>query len=388
MKYVRALRDRFVSGVLPTTEKLGDKSITGFAEFLEPNVLKVGQDTIRAKSIIIGAGSRPILFDEWAPFKDQILTSDTIFEQEDFPETLAVYGMGVIGLELGQALFRLGVRVHAIGRSPRVGGLSDPEVTQYALKHFEKEFPFWYGHTPTLEKAGDKIKVTSGDRVTEVDSILACVGRRANVDQMGIEKLGVELNKKGIPKHNPLTMQIGTLPIFIAGDITGDKPILHEASDEGRIAGYNSVREKPQCFIRRTKLAITFSDPNIAVVGHSYKELQDRDFCTGAVSFEGQGRSLVKGKNYGLLHVYGDKKTGKLLGGEMIGPDNEHLAHLLAWIIQQNLSVFEALRLPFYHPVIEEGFRTALRELARKVAIKPTPMELSFCDETGVESTN
>ena len=83
---------------------------------------------------------------------------------------------------------------------------------------------------------------------------------------------------------------------------------------------------------------------------------------TGAVSFEDQGRSRVMLRNRGLLHVYADVATGRLLGAEMIGPDAEHLAHLLAWVVQLGLTVAQVLALPFYHPVVEEGLRTALRD--------------------------
>jgi len=150
--------------------------------------------------------------------------------------------------------------------------------------------------------------------------------------------------------------------------VNGDRPILHEAADEGIIAGHNAVNEE-QCFKRRVPLGITFSDPNIAFVGSRHQDLvhQNRDFVIGKVSFEGQGRSIVKLKEQGLLHIYADTKSGEILGAELQAPDGEHLAHLLAWAISLKLTVEETLRLPFYHPVIEEGLRTALRDCARQI---------------------
>ena len=88
----------------------------------------------------------------------------------------------------------------------------------------------------------------------------------------------------------------------------------------------------------------------------------------GEVSFEDQGRSRVMGVNQGLLHVYADRISGRFLGAEMIGPRAENLAHLLAWSHQQGLTVAQMLEMPFYHPVIEEGLRTALRDAAAKLA--------------------
>ena len=109
-----------------------------------------------------------------------------------------------------------------------------------------------------------------------------------------------------------------------------------------------------------------FSDPQIATVGMSFRALTEKlgcHFASGSVSFTGQGRSRVMLVNKGLLKVYGDKETGVLLGAEMIGPHNEHIAHLLAWVIQLRMTVSEVLQMPFYHPVIEEGLRSALRDL-------------------------
>jgi dihydrolipoamide dehydrogenase len=86
------------------------------------------------------------------------------------------------------------------------------------------------------------------------------------------------------------------------------------------------------------------------------------------------------GANKGILRVYGDRSSGQLLGAEMIGPSAEHLAHLLSWSIQQKMQVHKALQMPFYHPVVEEGLRTALRNLLRQTDIDGPHFEMSMCD--------
>ncbi|MCZ6895216.1 MAG: dihydrolipoyl dehydrogenase, partial [Gammaproteobacteria bacterium] len=99
------------------------------------------------------------------------------------------------------------------------------------------------------------------------------------------------------------------------------------------------------------------------MVGSRYSELSPRNIVVGEVSFESQGRSRVMLKNQGLLRLYADPDDGRFLGAEMFGPRAEHLGHLLAWAHQSNMT--QMLEMPFYHPVIEEGLRTALRD-ARK----------------------
>ena len=385
LRHVRSLRDRFVGGVLETVKALGDHNMEGNAQFVSPNVLQVGRITVQANKIILATGSRPIIPQSWQSFASRLITSDEIFEREDLPASMGVVGLGVIGLELGQALHQLGIKTTCVGRSPFIGGLTDPEVNHYAVKVMSQEMDFRTGLEAMVKPENQGFRLNYGDESVVVDGILASLGRRPNLDNLGLENIGVKLDSSGLPTFNTNTMQVEDHPIFIAGDMNGDRPILHETADEGRIAGYNSVQDSPASFSRRTGLKITFCHPNIAVAGRSFADLQGEDIAIGEVKFDGQGRSLVMQENSGVLRVYGRKDSGLLLGAEMVAPAGEHLAHLLSWVIQKEMTVFEVLQLPFYHPVVEEGLRTALRNLATKVKAPPPSIELALCGESGVE---
>ena len=382
MTHVRQLRDRFVRAVMGgTVTKAGDRYLKGRARFLEPGVLDVDGQTIRADKVIIATGSRPIMPPELETLPIPVYTSDTIFEQDHFPATMAVLGVGVIGLELGQALARMGVQVTAFGRSGRVAGITDPDLNDYVVHQFQQEMDLRFDPDISIEAVPNqrKARLRWKDQTLEVDAIVAAQGRTPNVENLGLEDIGVPMDENGIPRFDPQTMQIADLPLFIGGDVTGELPVLHEASDEGRIAGYNAVNPvRP--FKRKTPMTVIFTDPNVAHLGQSYRQLEEQGvpFAIGEVSFEGQGRSLVMGRNRGLLRVYGHATTGKLLGAELMAPGGEHLAHELAWVMQLNLSVFDVLKLPFYHPVVEEGLRTALRDLAYKIDPKQARWELDF----------
>ena len=160
--------------------------------------------------------------------------------------------------------------------------------------------------------------------------------------------------------------------MFLAGDATADVPVLHEAADEGKIAGENAVRwprvvSRP----RRSPLAITFTDPQIAMVGASFAELaREGDPIVGEVSFVDQGRARIMMQNRGVARVYADPTSGLFLGAEMVGPRAEHLGHLLAWAHQLGLTVDQILTLPFYHPVLEEALRTGLRDGSAKLRLR------------------
>lgn len=110
LQRVRNHRDFLTGHNVKSVERYGDKVLDGKAEFIDKQTLRVGDDIITAKKIIIAAGSAPILDSKWEAFREHILTTDELFEQEDLPESLGVLGLGVIGLELGQALARLGIQ--------------------------------------------------------------------------------------------------------------------------------------------------------------------------------------------------------------------------------------------------------------------------------------
>ena len=103
------------------------------------------------------------------------------------------------------------------------------------------------------------------------------------------------------------------------------------------------------------------------MVGSRFVDLYDREVVIGEASFDEQGRSRVMLKNEGVMRVYADADDGRLLGAEMFGPRAEHIGHLLAWAHQNRMTISQMLDMPFYHPVIEEGLRTALRDANSKL---------------------
>ena len=133
---------------------------------------------------------------------------------------------------------------------------------------------------------------------------------------------------------------------------------MHEAADQGEIAGHNAaIYPEVRAGLRRTPVSVVFTHPQIAMVGETFdsvkKKWGDCEYCfkTGSVSFEDQGRARVMLKNIGLLHVYGEQGTGRFLGAEMIGPAAEHIAHLLSWAVQNRMTVAQILDMPFYHSI-------------------------------------
>ena len=390
MHRVRSERDRFVGFVKEAVEDFPEHHlIRQNARFVDDHTLELADGTrLTARSVIIATGSRPTVPPPFEAAGDRLIVNDDVFDWQDLPRSAAVFGAGVIGLELGQALSRLGVRVHLFGLGNAVGPLSDPDLAAYARDTFGAEFTAHFDANTKITRDGDDVVVNWTDRNDASDTgeerfdfLLAATGRKPNLDRIGLENTSLALDDRGIPDIDKQSMQAkgkdgAPSAIFVTGDAAVDLPLLHEAADEGRIAGENAARY-PEVYrrARRTSLGVVFSDPQIAIAGRGHKDLTDAgiDFAHGEVSFEDQGRARVIGRNKGMLRVYAERDTGMLLGAEMIGPAAEHIGHLLAWTIESRLTVTEVLQRPFYHPVIEEGLRTALRNLAAELALGPNP---------------
>ena len=250
LRHVRKLRDRFAGGMVTVTKRLfGDRLIMGSAMILSPNQVGVDDDIYETDKIIIATGASPRYPRNWRErFGDRILTSDNFFEQEDLPSRIGVIGLGPIGLELGQALSRLGLDITGFSSSQFLGGLTDEKVNSAMRTIIEKEFPVHLGVLTDIEAAGDSFRVFSDDLSVEVDGILLAAGTSPNLRGLGLENLGVPLSVLGKPDFNPSTMQIGDLPVYIAGDAGACRPILHEALDEGFIAGANAATDEPSSF--------------------------------------------------------------------------------------------------------------------------------------------
>jgi len=384
LKHVRAMRDTFVGGVMGNFNKgPARKLVEGPAKFIAPGVIEVNGEEIEAEGFILAPGSRPVMPASWAAFGERVLTTDNLFEQEDLPGKMAVLGLGAIGLEMGQALARLGIEITGVDMLETIGGLEDEAVRDEAIKLISKDLDLWLGDPAELEEAPDgRILVRAGSREVVVDKVLVALGRRSNLDTLDLAAAGVSLDERGMPEIDPATMQIPGTRMFVVGDANGERALLHEAGDEGRIAGYNIFADEIRAFRRKTPFAIAFSSPNIARVGKTMKSLQGRDdYAVGTRNFDTQARARVLHENAGLLHIYGRKSDGLILGAEMIAPRGEHLANELAWAIEKNLTVWDLLAMPFYHPVVEEGMQNALYNLAAKVGGQPDGViEVAFSE--------
>lgn len=386
---LRSQRDQF-SGSASNKARAaaGAQLIMGRATFTAPHILQVeclsgALLRIHANAIVIATGSHPALPAAIAELGDRVLTTDAFFEMTELPSSLGVLGLGAIGLEMGLAASRLGVNVTGADLAAVPAGIADPLVAARARTQIEAEFPLWLGSPAEVYRAENGgIRLRSGDREVEVERLLVAMGRRPNLAGLGLEAADVALDARGIPIFDPGTMQIAGSRIFIAGDANADRPLMHEAADEGTIAGYNACRSENQRFKRRVPLGIAFTSPDIASVGARFDQLDQSKIIIGEAEGSANGRSrIVHGEN-ALLRVYADSQTGQLLGASLFAIGGEHLAHLLAWSIQRKETAAAVLQLPFYHPVLEELLQTALLHITSQLpSFAGLPQGLEQVDE-------
>ena len=372
MARLRDKRSKFVGGMLKisaSAEANGELLIER-AQITGPNTIQAGDVEVEFDGLVIATGSSPFTPPPFRDLGDVLMTNEQIFELEDIPASVLVIGVGVVGLELGQALKRLGSRVTLLGMGGFIGPISDPVVLAKATEVFSDELDL---HPDYTLKSIEAVK--GGVRIQFVDSagaardehferVLMAAGRRPNLSNLGLEKIGITPDEKGQYSIDPHTLQLGDARAFVAGDANTFHPLLHEASDDGRRAGVNALNFPDfKTEGRRTAIGIVFSEPQIGIVGDNYSLLEPGKAAAGTYDFAGQGRAKMRDVNVGMMRVYGNLEDRRLIGAELFGPEVEHLSHLLAWAIQAGLTVDQALAMPFYHPTLEEGVRSVLNAL-------------------------
>jgi dihydrolipoamide dehydrogenase len=233
---------------------------------------------------------------------------------------------------------------------------------------FQREFPLWLGDEPRVERCDGGFRVRAGERETIVEKLFLALGRQPNLERLRLDRLGVPMGEHGVQRYDPETLRVGRTSVYMAGDAAGGIANLQRAAAQGRIAGFNAVHRRKRRWRAQTPMAIVFSEPNVAAVGMPWCDFDERHMAVAEQRFGPVGRALIMGQNRGLLRVYAARRSGRILGASMVGPRCEHLAHLLAWAIEEKMTVDRALAMPFYHPVIEEALQDALLELKAELA--------------------
>jgi len=386
----RALRDDLADGVIDGMESWSETHLVRQGpEFTADGTLRAGDLVFRPKATVIATGTRPVVPRDWRnALGDRLVTTDTFFEMSELPARIAVIGLGPVGLELGQALARLGVAVTGFDPSPTQGGISDPALQDHLEASVGREMKIIQASAdPRLAPDGSVTVTWEGGEIT-VDCVLAAMGRTPNIESLKLDRIGAALSEHGHPVLPQGQLNAAGTSIYFAGDLSGGPALLHEAADEGRVAGFHAARGKDAAFTRRTPLHILFTDPQIASVGATFDKLPDKEdeIAIGTASFSSAGRARVARGSGGVARIYADKATSRLRGAAIMGPQAEHMAHLLAYALCSEAQLNDLLRMPFYHPTHEEVLRRAIRAALAECDVEQGALDETRCRDTPVDA--
>lgn len=373
-RQARDTRDLLAGNTAKRTQQLaGDHLLMGTARFVGPDALDVDGRRVRAKAFIVAAGSEPVVPAPLAALGERLITTDDLFDLAQLPARVGILGLGAIGLEMGLALSRLGVQVVAGDMKALPAGITDPVLGERAVAHFLPEIDMWLGQPMQASALDDgSVQLSAGSRTAQVDAVIAALGRRPRTAALDLAQAGVPLNERGQVQIDPVSLRAGQAPVFFAGDVAAIRPLMHEAVDEGVLAARGAAQAIDGRAVdlpaRTVPLAIVFSDPDIAVVGQPWDQLDPQHIIIGSAEGVANGRSRVLGAEDNLIRLYAERSTGRLLGASLMCTRGEHIAHLLAWAMQRGETVGDLLKMPYYHPSIEELLQSALKDAARQLA--------------------
>jgi len=316
-------------------ESLGVECIRGEAQIVSPSAVTVNDQTLTTRNIIIATGARPFVPPIEGMETIDYLTSDNLWEIRALPKRLIVLGGGPVGSELAQAFARLGSRVTQVEMLERIMSAEDEDIAGMVARRLQKDgVDIRVGHTAraVVLKNNKKILVCerNDDRVElEFDQLLVAVGRAANTDGLGLERLGVRLNANNTVRVNAC-LQTSIPTIFACGDVAGPYQFTHTASHQAWYATVNALFGKLKKF--KVDYSVipwaTFTDPEVARVGLNERDArrQGIDYEVTKYAIDDLDRAIAEGEDYGMVKVLTAPGKDRILGAAIIG------AHAGDWI--------------------------------------------------------
>jgi len=339
--------------------------LVGKASFMSPTEIKViGDDNVmlQAENVIIATGSEPLDIPAFPCDHQRILNSTSVLELTKLPKTMAIIGGGYIGCEFATLYHELGVEVTILEALPSILSLQGTAVAEVMTRAFQKQGVKLMTNVMVEgidhEGKGVSIKVKDGEPV-KADLALVAVGRKVNSHSLGLEKAGVKTGSKGeILVGDKLETNVPG--IYAIGDVTGKFLLAHVASHQGIIAASNICGQEMHMHYNAVP-AVIFTSPEIATVGMTLEEAQDKgcNAVVGKFPFAALGKSIATIDTDGFAEVIVDKETGQILGAQVVGHEASTLIAEMALAIHNELtaeSVFDTIHA---HPTVAESWMEA-----------------------------
>jgi len=367
---VKARRAEVVLKLRVSLEKLFQAKkievIRGKAAFTGKDEITVttqhGPITKHFDAAVLAAGTRPGFPPPFAQFKAQLTDSDRIFDLPRLPGSMLIVGGGVIGLEFACFFNAMGVDTSVLELMPDILSGEDPQVTRAVRSSFEKRgVKFHLGKKAAKLEISQNLKTVTLEDGTQLkaEEILVGAGRFAELSDMGLEKLGLEWDKKGVKADE--FMQTAAAGVYAVGDINGISPLAHSASRQGEIAAENIFGAKktfdpdiiPKC---------VYAWPEVGTIGLNKAQAEARGLSvkTSRAFFAGIGRAAAAGETEGFVQLVFSSGDETVLGAQIVGGPATELIHLLALAVKLKLKRADLREIIYAHPTMAEAIHEAL----------------------------
>jgi dihydrolipoamide dehydrogenase len=334
----------------------------------------LGPGAYQAKHIVLASGARPRVLPGLEPDKKLIWTYFEAMVPDGIPKSLLVVGSGAIGIEFASFYRTLGAEVTVVEILPQILPAEDAEIAAFARKSFERQgIKILTGAKVTkLDRKADSVTATihdgkGGTQTLTVDRVISAVGVVGNIENLGLEKLGVKTERSFIVVDGACKTNVPG--IYAIGDVAGPPLLAHKAEHEGVICVEAIKGLHPHPMDRLLIPGCTYCTPQIASVGLTEQAAKDKkiDIRVGRFPFVGNGKAIALGEDQGLVKVIFDKKTGQLLGAHMVGAEVTEL--IQGYVIAMNLETTEEelMHTVFPHPTLSEMMKEAVLDAYGRV---------------------
>jgi dihydrolipoamide dehydrogenase len=357
----RRVADRMAKGVEFLFRKNKITLFPGRGTLKAKNLVEVkgssGTDTLEARGIILGTGSEPkslpgVTIDEKA-----VISSNGAVRNERHPRSIAVIGAGAVGVEFADVFASYGVQVTVLEALPRVVPVEDEEVSKELARTFTRRgITIKTGaKVASVKPGGAGVIVDLGGEKLEVEQVLMAVGRAAKVNGLGLEGLGVQL-ERGFVKVSP-TMETSVKGIYAIGDMAGAPLLAHKAMAEGVVAAEAIAGKSPRPVDYGNVPSCTYCRPQIASIGLTEARAREggREVAVGRFPFTASGKAVALGETEGFVKVVADRATGEILGAHIIGPEATEMIHEFAVGRTLEATLEEIIHTIHAHPTLSEA---------------------------------
>jgi dihydrolipoamide dehydrogenase len=334
----------------------------------------LGSGAYQAKHIIIATGARPRVLPGLEPDKKLVWTYFEAMVPDRMPKSLLVVGSGAIGIEFASFYRTLGAEVTVVEVLPQILPVEDAEIAAFARKAFEKQgIKIMSGTKVTkLDKQADNVTATiddgkGGTQTLKVERVISAVGVTGNIENLGLEKLGVKTDRGTITVDN---LNRTSVPgIYAIGDVAGPPMLAHKAEHEGVICVEAIKGLHPHPMNKSLIPGCTYCAPQVASVGITEQAAKEKklEVRVGRFPFVGNGKAIALGEDQGMVKVIFDKKTGALIGAHMVGAEVTEL--IQGYVVAMNLETTEEelMHTVFPHPTLSEMMKEAVLDAYGRV---------------------